>query len=176
MMTTVINGSQLDLYPAIVLNSSSQSSTYQHMYTIKKPYASNDQSDSFVNSSINQNFNLPNNLMANNACPDGQLPPNQNQPSNQPSNQAPNSNTGSTTGQSQPLSQNSQCQNGIGLQSGDGGNRFLDNFKGLFKEEKIEIKKKIMKKNSQYYKYIQLDLVMFKDIDFLGFDQNVIQV
>jgi hypothetical protein len=139
MMTTVKNGSQYDIYPAIVTNSTGGQSSFQYLYVIRKPYASNDQNDDLVNSTQNQNFRTPFNLNSNNLCPNGQLPPlysQNNPPIYEKSSTLGNSTKGSSTQGSSttqnPLSQDIKCQSGIGLQSGDGGSRFLDSFKGFY--------------------------------------------
>ena len=74
-------------------------------------------------------------------CPNGQLPPINSQTNLQnnylltpPNNQSINPTTSSAT---TSASQNIQCQGGIGLQTGDGGNRFLDNFKGFYSAAEV---------------------------------------
>ncbi len=138
-MTTVKNGSQYDIYPAVVTNSTGGQSSFQYLYVIRKPYASNDQYDDLVNSTQNQNFQFPFNMSSNSLCPNGQLPPSNSlsQGSSMLGSSMQGSSTQRTSTQASnttqnPLSQDIQCQSGIGLQSGDGGNRFLDSFKGFY--------------------------------------------
>ena len=46
MMSTIFKGAQLDLYPSITTDSKGKALSYQQMFILRKPSASNDQADS----------------------------------------------------------------------------------------------------------------------------------
>jgi hypothetical protein len=56
MMSTVFNGAQLDLYPSIKTDSAGKQLSYQQMFILRKPSASDDQSDSKSDSDENKNI------------------------------------------------------------------------------------------------------------------------
>ena len=45
-MSTIFKGAQLDLYPSITTDSKGKALSYQQMFILRKPSASNDQADS----------------------------------------------------------------------------------------------------------------------------------
>lgn len=106
-MSTIINGSQLTLYPAITTEKNGKYS-YQQLFTLNSPIASDDQDDSFVNSVENQNINQNINLESQNLI-------------------------NCTKFKISIL--NKICQTAFDLQS---GNRFLDSYKSLLKKASIQ--------------------------------------
>ena len=58
--STVVNGTQIDIQPAVVVDASNKFQSFQNMFFLTSPSASNDQNDALTSSLINQNFNINN--------------------------------------------------------------------------------------------------------------------
>lgn len=114
MLSTIVNGSQLNLYPALTKDSKGKIMSYQQLFTLSSPLASDDQEDDLFDSIQNQN--LPNKI-------NSEIFP--------CNNELKKDLTGLN-----PL-----CQNENGLQTGNGNNRFLDSYKSLIKQGYIKLKK-----------------------------------
>ncbi len=62
-----MNGTQIDLHPAVVTDSKKNPLAYRQMFINRIPLAGNDQNDGFINTpaNINQNLNLNGNNVGN---------------------------------------------------------------------------------------------------------------